>query len=202
MRGIWLLLTAVCVFALAGMFFLAGRTERFDSELEAKIREIQGSQEYKDALRKLDEIRAKVAATADREAKSLETALHDLKAELDPKLAQAKADLERLLEKLSQELAVLKARAERSARELDREFARLSAEGRRKAVEGLEWARVEAEKLEAKVVQAAAGIRTAAAEQGAKAAETLEQQREKLREQLRNVEGLQDKLLPSAEEGR
>jgi hypothetical protein len=200
MRGIWFLLTGVCVFAIAGMLFIWGRTERFDAELEAKIRELKGTQEYKDAVGKLDEIRAKVAATADRGAKSLETALQKLKAEADPKVAQAKADLERLLQELSKELAILQAKAEMAARDLERELARLTTEGRRKAVEGLEWARAEAEKLEVKVVQVAAGVQTAAVEQGDKAAKALEKQKRKLQEQLKSVDALKEKLLPPGEE--
>lgn len=202
MRGIWLLLTVVCVLAIAGMLFLWGRTDRFDSELEAKLREIQASQEYKDAARKLEEIRARIAAAADRGATSLETALRRLEAEADPQIAQAKANLERLLEQLSKELAILKTKVETAARDLDRDLARLSAEGRRKSVEGLERARVKAYELEAKVVQAATGIQTAAAEHGARALETLEEQRDRLLEQLRNVDALKTKLLPSAREER
>ncbi len=193
------MLTVVAVFALAGIIFLGGRTEHFDAELEAKIRELQGTQEYKDAVRKLEEIRVKVAAAAEHGARSIEAAVLKIKADADPKLAEAKAELERLAKELSARLEILKAKAERAAKDLEVQLARLTREGRQKAVEGLEWARAEAEALEAKVARTVTGLQTAAAEQGEKAAQALEEQQGKLREHLQSAEELKDRLLPSGE---
>jgi len=193
------MLTVVAVFALAGIVFLGGRTEKFDAELEAKIRELQGTQEYKDAVRKLDEIRAKVAAAAEQGARSLEAAVLKIKADADPKLAEAKAEIDRLAKELSARLDILKAKADRAARDLEVQLARLTREGRQKAVEGLEWARAEAEALEANVARTVTGLQTAAAEQGERAAQALEEQKGRLQEQLQSAEELKNRLLPSGE---
>jgi hypothetical protein len=195
MRGIWVILTVVCVLAMAGLVFIYGtRSGTLEEELKADLEKLRATPEYKTAVAKIEEIKKTVADAVGKAGDEIEKVAEDLKAKAEPEWDKACTELEHLAKQLNLKLEEFKTTLARKLIELDKAMVKLTEQGRQKAVEGLAWAETKADEITDAITRTVADVKLAAAKGIDDAAEELDEQKQKLEKQLEKVDKLRKKM--------
>jgi gas vesicle protein len=189
MKTVWGILTVVAVGIITALLFMYGtRSGRFEEDVKARINTLRETEEAKAALKKIDEIQAKISATLKKLGEAIQEWALDLKKDIDPQIAKLARDVEELTSKLNVELNALHKKAQAKSEELRGSMAKLSREAREKAVKGYETLQDEIDKLETSIALGMIAAKAAAK----KGADEFEAQKAKLEEYAKKVQSLQE----------